>query len=175
MSKLHVKLTISIDLFDLKGALIERVSLPLPNKEQDWIKMAPRSCHRKIPLNEIQHLVREELSEYTFPWMGRIFIKFLTRSIGFEEKAWIYHMWLRTRDGKKLRSQDLANALYDADPEKGGLDGWMRAQKAILSEEEYSRLKVGRIELVPLVKSITLVQEHEVHLDQLPPPKKYDI
>ncbi len=167
MSKLHIIFKLNLDLFDKSNDFIERISLPLPKGSLE--KVAPKSVERKINLRNIQYEVESELILYNFPWIRQIFQReFEIITCGFGCNNYCYHLWIESKDGKRIRSEELSKALFDADPNRGGKDRWLKStQNSILDQEDLEGYDLGRIGLVPEVKEVLLVTEQKVHIDKL--------
>ena len=157
MSKLHIVLKINIDLFDNSGKYIERMSLPLPEDQDD-------------PLGKkISEAVISELEFYAFTWIRRVFLTgFRVTACGFNHVDTKYHLWVKEKNGGQIRSKRLAKAIHCADPMKGGKNTWMKYDRTLLDDEELKILGLGKIELVPTVEKVLLVTEQTLNINKLP-------
>ena len=149
------------------GKLIERVELPLPEDPDQIFKVAPRCVRKKLDMLKLKNTIMGELENFTMPWIRRIFLAggFRVTACGFDHIECKYHLWIRSKDGSKIHSKQLSKGLHYVRAENGS---WMK-DSSILDEEELQELQVGRINLIPEIDHILLVNEKEVKLDKIPP------
>jgi hypothetical protein len=102
--------------------------------------------------------------EYMFPELNTI-------GSSFEPTSFRYHLWVQLKDGERIRSQYLANALARIKSDTEWFEGWLISNSPVLNGEDIKSVGLGSVEYIPEVESVFLVQEHTVHVDKLPTPE----
>ncbi len=87
-------------------------------------------------------------------------------SYNYNLKTNLIHVWAYNKDMKEITACNLAEILYNYNPDNRGPDTWMLQDINIVTEEQAKRFGYYAIEMVP--KLLQIFVEKEVDLKSLP-------
>src|SRR6266496_4965479 len=100
MSKLHIILSLQLDLFDQNDIYIERVPFPLlPYSQQQLKDIAPKSVERKLNFQKIEQNVETILITEKINWIGQIFSAGFSLVMGsYNHSDRKYHLFIQDKN-----------------------------------------------------------------------------
>jgi len=176
MSKLHIILSLQLDLFDQNNIYIERVPFPLFSQHsQEQLKdIAPKSVERRLNFQKIEQHVEDVLINEKINWIGKMFSVGFSLVMGsYNHSDRKYHLFIQDKNNESITPEKLSKALYFSNPIGGAKRLWLDDKQNILlshnnDSEILKQLKLGKIGLVPVVENVLQISEAFVLLDKLP-------